>query len=467
MRFQGRDRAEGGRTGLVRRSRRSVRLVPQALSTGTSPVESLESRLLLSAFSGGGGNAISFEPLPVDRSFTVPAYSTNATLSVHATDAGLPPMAAVLQSLDSPAASWSGGDAGQMGSPTSPVGPMLMLMKTVSQVNLATSGMLVVTTTRTGSLGEDSIPPVVVMPSSSFTPSSSVSQSPWWPTAGPTGSSAATGSGRSTAWSGPGDPAGVNSSITTSTMAMATLPDARNVQYDGTWTGPPGMTAVQLPVGPMTHEVGVTIRPGPNTGTTAGPILAGLTLIDKDGDTLASIAPLWNPLTNSPVNAITITLNGAPVGGTLIVQLASPQEGSVAGSAAANSPGGMAIPYVMDVQRIDALTNNGAGQGVLANYQPGFLGSGIGTLPWSTNQASALNASVSSSSSANTPLPTNPSFVTDPSLEMPASNEWSSSSDSASQAGRGGRIPLGPLASRSAAPIGPNLVSAWLDATPA
>ncbi len=463
MRFQGRDRAERGRTGLVRRSRRSVRLVPLALSTGTSSVESLESRLLLSVFSGGRGS-ISFEPLPVNRSFVVPANNTAATLSVHATDSTLSPMATVSQPPNNPSGSWAGGDPGQT---SGAIGPMLMLMKTVSQLDLATSGMLVVTTTRTGSLGEDSITPVIVMPPSNLLSPSSIPQSPWSPIDGSPGSPGSSLGGRSTTWAGDGphESAGAVSSSTTSTTAMATLPDARNVQYDGTWTGPPGTTAFQLPVGPMTHEVGVSIRPGPNTGMANGPILAGLTLLDKDGDTLASIAPLWNPLTNSPVNAITVTLNGVPVGGTLVVQLASPPEGSVAGSAT-NSPGGMAVPYVMDVQRIDALANNGVGQGVTANSQPEFLGLNIGTLQWTTNQASLRTSSASSSSSEGVPLLTSPSFVTDPSLDSPIADE-SSNSPALDPAGQGGRIPLGPLASRSAAPMGPNLVSAWLDATPA
>lgn len=467
MRFQGRDRAEGGQTGPVRRSRRSVRLVPQALSTGTSSVESLESRLLLSV-SSGGGNALSFEPLPVERSFTIPANNTAATLSVHATDVAQPSTPTVLQSWNGPVPSWAGVDAGQAAGGISPVGPMLMLMKTVSQVDLAASGMLVVTTTRTGSLGEDSVTPVIVMSPSTPLPSSTIPQSPWSPADSSTGLSASTSGGQLTAWAGggAGESPGGYSSSTTSTTSMASLPVARNLQYDGTWTGPPGTTAFQLPVGPMTHEVGVTIRPGPNTGMTDSPILAGLTLLDKDGDPLAAIAPLWNPQTNSPVNAITVTLNGAPVGGTLVVQLASPPEGSVAGSAA-TSPGGMAVPYVMDVQRLDALTSNVAGQGLLPSSQPGFLGPDIGTLQWTSNQASVKNTGVWSSSSESTPLVTNPSFVVDPTLETPVVDEWSNSSSSSTPAGPGGRIPLGPLASRSAAPMGPNLLSAWLDATPA
>lgn len=479
MRFQGRYRAEGGRTGLVRRARRSVRLVPQALSSGSSAVESLESRLLLSVYSSGSGPAISFEPLLVNRAFILPVVNTAATLSVHAIDSAPPPPGSS-QPWDQSIVSLGGGNAGQMAGGAGPAdqragdasaaGPMLMFMRTVSQVGLSTSGMLVVTTTKTGSLGEDSVPPVVVMSPSSMLPPSSFPQSGWRSSRSLMGSTTSTGWSQSTGTVGESTVAGASSApATRASMSVAVLPDAPNVQYDSTWNGPPGTTAVQLPVGPMTHEVGVTIRPGPDTMAADSPILAGLTLIDKDGDTLASIAPIWNPLTNSPANAITVTLNGAPVGGTLIVQLASASEGSVAGSPATNSPGGIAVPFTMDVQRIDALANNGNGVGLGAASDPqsGFLGSSFGTLQWMTNQPNVQNSSVSSSSSQNSSPPTNPSFVTDPTLETAMADEPSTSTALVTSADLGGRIPLGPLASRSAAPMGPNLLSAWLDVTPA
>ncbi len=459
MRFQGRDRAEGGRTGLVRRARRSVRLVPQALSTGSSPAELLESRLLLSVF-GGGGRAISFEPLPVNRAFVVPVDNTVATLSVHARDSS-PSSTNPYQPWAQPVAVSGGGDAGQVAGEAS--APSLMLIKTVSQFGLASSGMLVVTTTRTGNLGESSIPPVIVMsPSLS---SSSYPRNALAPPYDSTGSTTSTSWDQSNGWAS-GESAGAPSSSMTSTTSVAALPDARNLQYEGTWTGPQGTTAFQLPVGPMTHEVGVTIRPGPMADS---PILAGLTLLDKDGDKLASIAPLWNSQTNSPIDAITITLNGAPVGGTLVVQLASPQEGSVAGSPATNSPGAVAVPFTMDVQRIDALANSGnpAGQGSLTGLQPGSPGSGLGTLQWMTNQASLQNSNTTSSGSENTPLSATPLFVTDPTLDTTVADGPSTLVASEDSADLRGRIPLGPLASRSAAPMGPNLVSAWLDVAPA
>ncbi len=345
---------------------------------------------------------------------------------------------------------------------------VVMVTKTVSHVGLSNSGMLVVTTTGTGNLGEGGDSPIFVMPPPNFVMPSSqagfgaAALSPGSFSSAQAGKTDSltdemlTGSGRrDTATSASTDPA---------TVAIPAAPD---VQMDGNWAGPLNAMELHIAVGPTTRSVGLTIQPGSNNALPGGPVVTGLTLIDRDGDTLATIGPIWNSQTNSPVSAVIVSVNGAPFGGTLVVQLASAAtEGAPTGTTTTGTGLGGSVPFLLDVQQVDSLPSfDVTGGAVLLGVQGANPNSGIGALQGLTSQATT-QAGSSWGSSGGSSSESAPVLVVNPSLAVSPGDEAAGliSGDSTDFSGR---IALGPLASRSAAPMGPNLVSAWLDATPA
>jgi hypothetical protein len=227
---------------------------------------------------------------------------------------------------------------------------------------------------------------------------------------------------------------------------------------------------LQIPVGPTTQEVGVSVRPGSGAGADEAPVLAELTLVDKDGDIIAQLSPISNAQYSNPSDAVTVSLSGAPVGGSLIVQFAASTGGAVSTPTAATATPAsseLTVPFVIDVQRLESVAAGGSGGiGSSVGSFPGAGRAGIGTLFWTT-KGQDQNSIASTTTTTDAPFvgPESATVINQES-PIPPGDELATTAAEAPP-DFSGRIATGPLASRSAAPLGPSLATVLLDAAPA
>lgn len=454
MRFLGRDLGDRNGAGRAEGRRRAVRLVPgrPSLAPGGRP-ELLESRLLPSGLTTSGLPASAAPALSGEPAIVVPVLFHLAE----------PPSAS--------SSNMTGDPSGAVPSSWSPVpmvsladatvsSPEVTIVRTVTHPVETTSGMMVVTDPTSGSLGEEATTPVIVI----APPDNDAGRafgSANYATAG-AGGLAPSQDAVSPFATDPGaaiDPDSSDSSVS--------VPDDRHVDVQGILDPTHDIMTVDIPVGPMTQQLGVTVRPGPGMPAGDAPVLTGLTLEDRDGDTLAELGPVLNPQTNGQSAAITVSLNGAPVGGNLVVQISAPRGASLSSSALTS--GGTSVsalfPFLMDIQRQDAAASGSlGGLGALESALQGGARAGIGTLTWTaTSQDDQTGSSDTSSSNEPAAAPESQAVV-DPGSTILAGDESAADWDGA--ADLSGRVAAGPLASRSAAPLGPDLLSVLLDPTP-
>jgi hypothetical protein len=354
-------------------------------------------------------------------------------------------------------------------------------------------GMIGVLSTSTGDIGQDGTPPVIVYttPGATLTVPASVGGgassgsvegvvTPSAPVASDSTPSAAAGSVQSgsVSWGGanhPGTtthsaPAIAQPTIGTPPSAPITIaaavPDTKHAEVEGTITQGNNSVTVEIPIGPMTRELGLSLRGELGIGAAQGPFIGQMSLVDRNGDTLEHLAQLWNSSTGEPADAVTLSLNGVPIGGSLIVQISTPPSlgpGSSMGSADSASTPGWTLPFVMDVQRMETTTaTSTGGVGSLTGFLAAAGGFAIGALPGTSNsQVSGATGGGSSGVPATAPDPA----IVDQGVITQTGEE--SASDGAEAANFGARIATGPLAARTASPLGPNLSTVVIDPVPA
>jgi hypothetical protein len=215
-----------------------------------------------------------------------------------------------------------------------------------------------------------------------------------------------------------------------------------------------------IPVDPNTRAVGVSVRPTVKSSAANGPVLAELVLVDDHGSTIARLGSLWDPQANAPAQAVTVALDNAPVGGDLEVQVSAPATGTSAASSTTGQPApGWALPFVMDVQRkeVTVITSTGTvSRG--GNVE-------IGALPISSTTARAAGATPLPDSSPSTEVSGQPQHVEGQSNAILLNHEWTVTHDE-SWEDYEAQVSTGPLASRSAAPLGPILATVLFDPAP-
>ncbi len=439
------------------------------------PLEVMESRLLLSTGLNPGATAVVI-PLPA---FSMPASDWNPQGSSppensHSTFPMLP---------------WTGGPGSESGR----FGGAIAALITSSEAGSATGpNLMTVVSTQTGSLGEDSVSPVVLVskslwpigtspsegsvPGSSATVTGSTSTSPGltdgggvWGTApagggwnGPSGSSA---SGSSV--SPPMEPVGSVGSPPSGPMGSTStgLPDMPHVVFEASMASGQNHWTVQIPIDSMTHELGLTLR-SPDPGLSHLPIIGQMDLLDHSGDVLAQLDPFANGPPSGPNDAVTLSFQDMPAGSELIVQISSPT-GSAAGSSIPAAGGPVLATssgsFVVDVQRIEsAVSNSAAGNDVVTESSTSGVRSLIGTLVSGT--VPATSAWSSSGSFSTDPTAFEAPFVLDAGSVAQAVETMALEGSSDEPPAR---IAVGPLASRAAAPIGPSFSSVEVDPAPA
>jgi hypothetical protein len=187
-----------------------------------------------------------------------------------------------------------------------------------------------------------------------------------------------------------------------------------------------------------------------------------MVLLDRDGSTVAEVDNLEGPRAGTPASAVTVALQDAPMGGSLLVQVSVPAV-SQAGSTAVVDPaqGSPDLSVVVDVQRQDA--SIAPAPVVLSTGSGGAMGD----LPRGGTALPAPGAISSPAASAWSEGAADPQTlsVADPAQGQAAVAEETSST------GRSGEVwapcvATGPLASRNAAPLGPTVATVLADTAP-
>jgi hypothetical protein len=216
---------------------------------------------------------------------------------------------------------------------------------------------------------------------------------------------------------------------------------------------------ILIPVGPLTQAVGVSVRGVKAFSLDASPVVEQMVLLDQNGSAVAQVGPLWDPGANAAPQSVTISLDGAPVGGNLLVQIAAPSGGTMSSSTLqmTTSPS-WNLPFVMDVQRQDAGSAVPTGQTL-----DGVQGAMSLLVATPSGQMVPTPPSLSSESST---APGGPPGRDASSAYTSAPASGSTNPTSGSSGSFDVRVSTGPLVSRSAGPLGPSLATIMTDPAP-
>lgn len=464
---------------------------------GRAPFERLESRLLLSGI-----------PSQVDFSYPIVPVSAGAMLVIGSPHSELPTPSSFSTSAGQVAPSTVAG-AQTTALPTNwpaRVAPVIAMVGGAMEGGTSTEGMIAVVSPSTGDLGEGSITPVVVMTTSGDATSGLATGGGALSSASPSSDGQASsfpatgGAGAHETWDAPpggglgvpvsGDSSGlphsptvpgvpppsVPSSLPSSasdgespSLAPTGLPETRHVEVVGSLDEGHDYLTVQIPVGPTTRELGLSIQGETGTNAGQGPVLGQMSLVDRDGDTLARLGPIEGSPGSGPSDAVTLALDDVPVGGTLLVQIAAPAGvtgGMTSARTNASTASAWTLPFVMDVQRLESAAS---GTSAAASSLVGTIATSsqtrIGALAGASDpqdQGSPEGGAEADAGAGNAVVTT----AIDPGEATQAADE-SSGVETASPADLSGRLATGPLAGRTAAALGPNLSSLMLDPAPA
>jgi hypothetical protein len=244
-----------------------------------------------------------------------------------------------------------------------------------------------------------------------------------------------------------------------------------HVRLEGTLSTTRSSVTVVVPVDTSTQALGFSVAAPSQSDPSQRLEVEQVSLVDEDGNTVAQFGPLLDPQTAGPPDAVTLALNHAPAGGSLIVQIAAPLGGTgqtAAGLTIAGNTAGGTFAFVMDVQRLESNATGAAATGALTSSGgnlPTMRGTPIGTLNWTSNSSSADSATNTSASTDIGPGDSAPAVIVNQGSQTPTGGEIAGS-DAPNPGDYSGRIALGPLASRGAAPLGPNLATVMADPAP-
>ncbi len=249
--------------------------------------------------------------------------------------------------------------------------------------------------------------------------------------------------------------------ISTEGTDRESVPVERDAQLAGTLDPGRPIMIVSVPIDPATGELTLNLR-SDGAGFAAGynPVISALALQDANGHTLDQMtSPDWDPADGPPAGpTMLVALHDVPAGGHLMVQITTPAGVSSTGTgttSAANLAANWSVPFILDVQRQEDSAQQSAppAQGTVA----------VGTLisvSASPSELSILSPETALSAGANAAGPDGQGLVME-AADSPPAGLVPDGVD-----GFNLRVPTGPLASRSAGPLGPILASWEADLAP-
>jgi hypothetical protein len=233
--------------------------------------------------------------------------------------------------------------------------------------------------------------------------------------------------------------------------------------------GEPTMT-YDIPIGPSTQSVGVSVRPATEMPVGEVPVIDEMSLVDATGKTLEQVGPP-DGAGAFPSAAVLVQLHDPPAGDRIVVDIAavelsssSPSStsstalaSSVVTTPASSQSASWSVPFILDVQRQQSSASNTDAVSVAPGTET------IGTLIVAPAQQPVLFAS---SSSPTAPAEQDGSSLLEVQPTNTAGATVAQTSDSVTESTDNFnlRVPTGPLASRGGGALGPTL--ALVDAEP-
>jgi hypothetical protein len=237
------------------------------------------------------------------------------------------------------------------------------------------------------------------------------------------------------------------------------VPDLRHVEVDGTLSADHTWQGYQIPVGPTTMWLQLSMSTPDGSNRAEAPVFEQMSLLNPAGRTVGELGPGSGQGVGASQDLI-VWLRGAPAGDQLLVQIgtAASATGAPGGSPSVTGPvGNWIVPYVLNVQRDEqdsALPDASPAQGQVS------LGTLVFTLSPQGGGFSFSQTSVESPDATGATA-LNIQQVVAAALGSAADGSVPESSD-----GYNVRVSTGPLASRSAGPLGPILASSEADLAP-
>ncbi len=243
------------------------------------------------------------------------------------------------------------------------------------------------------------------------------------------------------------------------------VPWTRSYSYAGAIEADRDSVAFRIPVGPTTQTLTVDVRPGAD-GQLTTPKIDQLYLIGANGEMLAAISGV-KFMSNGSEQVLYISIHGAPVGGQLFMRLVRGDDAGTyyGGSDDSDSLTNVQLPsswgssnYEISILRTDVVSNSGVATGASSSGGASF----ITTLP-TTTDASTSSAATSSSSPGT--ASSNTKEAADSRVDEVAQSE-EDGVELAKLEEDPPSVYLGPLVSRTAAPLGPVLATYAGDPAP-
>lgn len=252
--------------------------------------------------------------------------------------------------------------------------------------------------------------------------------------------------------------------------SLPKVPWTRSYSYAGAIEADKDSVAFRIPVGPTTQTLTVDVRPGAD-GQPSTPKIDQLYLVGSHGEMLAAIAGV-KFMSNGSEQTLYISIHGAPVGGQLFMRLVRADDAGtyyggsgddVDGDSDSSSdvqvpPSWGASNYEISILRTDVVSNSGVTTSATSSDGPSY----ITTLPATTDPSKPSGASTSYSPGTTSP-------TTKGAADPQVSEVAQSDEDGVELARLEEETPpvyLGPLVSRTAAPLGPVLATFAGDPAP-
>ena len=242
-------------------------------------------------------------------------------------------------------------------------------------------------------------------------------------------------------------------------------------QLRGTLDASQPAMSYEIPIGPSTQSLGVSVRPASDMPPGEVPVIDGMSLVDSTGNTLEQVSPA-DDSGGSPSAAVLVQLHDPPAGDRIVVDIGAVEPTSSSPTSTSSTSSGLgsgvvttpplsqsaswSVPFVLDVQRQQQSSVSTADA---LSVVPGT--DTIGTLIVASAQPPVLFAS-SSSPSAPAEQDGSTSLYVQPTNTAAAQ---ASASETESTDSFNLRVPTGPLASRSGGALGPTLALVDAEAT--
>jgi hypothetical protein len=241
-------------------------------------------------------------------------------------------------------------------------------------------------------------------------------------------------------------------------VATGPVPGTKPLDVQGTLDASRQSESIEIPLDSSSESLGLTVQQTPNASSGSAPEVTNLILLNSSGSPLEEVSTGAFGQAGL-AQSLSVALSGAAAGGRLVVQISTANASSSAGGsdASESSAADSSVPFVLLVQRLSSNTSAG---GQLDQATSGSLM--VLTVTTSASVATgATSLGVTTAANDNS----TPASAT-PTQSVSLADVGSTAAGDDGDDGFSPRMPIGPLASRSAGPMAPTLATVDSDPAP-